>query len=243
MTFPDLLFAAYQGLLKTPNSVNKRRSVCFVDHRNETAYLASASNDPDFIPGIIRVKTPQPKFDDKAKSAAEEEEEAMDEEVQDESKQGKGKGKGKAPASPAKRVEAGKRGEREALSPSGQNPRGSKRRRVEPSTYAGVTIARKVGKDGSSASYVQLADDAPCIEDIEAYFLDAANSMFADLMADSLQTPGKYFAGGKWAEHPSPSPVNSYGLNSCGLNSYGARSSGPSIPSPSPVWWLHSMAR
>ena len=48
--------AVWQGLLKTPNSVNKRRSVCFVDHRNETAYLASASNDPDFIPGIIRVK-------------------------------------------------------------------------------------------------------------------------------------------------------------------------------------------
>ena len=45
--------------IKSP-TVRKRRSVCFVDHRNEMAYIASASNAPDFIAGIIRVKTPQP---------------------------------------------------------------------------------------------------------------------------------------------------------------------------------------
>jgi hypothetical protein len=178
--------------------VNKRRSVCFVDHRNETAYLASASNDPDFIPGIIRVKTPQPKFEAEGKSPAME----AEMEVVDEPANGK-KVKAKAAPSPAKRVEAGKRSQRESVSPAGQNPRGSKRRRVEPSTYAGVTISRKIGKDGSSASYVQLADDAPGIEDIEAYFLDAANRMFGDLMAGTMHTPDKYFAAGKWAEHPA----------------------------------------
>jgi len=160
--------------------------------------LASASNDPDFIPGIIRVKTPQPKFGAEDKIPAIE----AEMEVVDAPINGK-KVKAKAAPSPAKRVEAGKRGQRESVSPAGQNPHGSKRRRVEPSTYAGVTISRKIGKDGSSASYVQLADDAPGIEDIEAYFLDAANRMFGDLMAGTMHTPDKYFAAGKWAAHPA----------------------------------------
>ena len=173
-----------KGLLKTPNSVNKRRSVCFVDHRNETAYLASNSNDADFIPGIVRVKTPQPKFDAKSPEQAV-----------------VAKGKGKAAPSPVKRVEAGKRNERGAETPSAQNPRDSKRRRVEPQTYAGVTISHKIAKDGTSASYVQLSDDSPGLEDIEAYFLDAANRMFADLLSGS--TPDKHLAGSKWASYPS----------------------------------------
>ncbi|EKX37864.1 hypothetical protein GUITHDRAFT_144688 [Guillardia theta CCMP2712] len=46
-----------KGVLKTPGSVSKRRSVCFIDGRNETAYLASASDDLDFVPGIIRVSS------------------------------------------------------------------------------------------------------------------------------------------------------------------------------------------
>eukprot|EP00960_Hanusia_phi_P030156 748412-Hanusia_phi.AAC.1 len=46
-----------KSLLKTPGSVSKRRSVCFIDGRNETAYLASASDDLDFVPGIIRVSS------------------------------------------------------------------------------------------------------------------------------------------------------------------------------------------
>ena len=44
--------------IKSP-TVRKRRSVCFVDHRNEMAYVASASNDQHFIPGIVRVQTRQ----------------------------------------------------------------------------------------------------------------------------------------------------------------------------------------
>ena len=184
-----------QGLLKTPASVNKRRSVCFVDHRNEMAYLASASNDPDFIPGIIRVKTPQPKFD--VKSPTQEEMDISISSCAGEASTSiceAGKSKAKPAPSPSKRVEGGKRGERESQTPGGQNPRCSKRRRVEPTTYAGVTICRKVGKD---ISYVQLSDDAPGVEDIEAYFLDAANRMFGDLMSGTTQTPERYVASGR----------------------------------------------
>jgi len=198
-----------KGLLKTPQSVNKRRSVCFVDHRNETAYLNSNPHDSEWIPGVTRVKTPQPKFDAKSPEKDEEmEEEEMDVEEMDveemdveETAGAKGK-KGKATPSPNKRVEGGKRAQRGSQSP-GQNPRGGKRRRVEPTTYAGVTISRTLGKDGSEASYVELADDAPGIEDIEAYFMDAANRMFSDLMEGTTQTPDKYFAAGRWASHPT----------------------------------------
>ena len=182
-----------KGLLKTPNSVNKRRSVCFVDHRNETAYLASNSkNGEEWIPGIVRVKTPQPKFDDKSPDKGTEE--GAPGPVQAKSTS---KGKAKSAPSPGKRVEGGKRTERDSMSPSTQNPRGSKRRRIEASTYAGVTISHKVSKDGNSASYVQLENDAPGVEDIEAFFLDAANRMFADLLAGTAGTPGKYYAGAK----------------------------------------------
>jgi hypothetical protein len=44
---------------------------------------------------------------------------------------------------------------------------------------------------------VQLSDDAPGVEDIEAYFLDAANRMFGDLMSGTTQTPERYVASGQ----------------------------------------------
>jgi hypothetical protein len=214
----DLCVTFSQGLLKTPNSVNKRRSVCFVDHRNETAYLASNSSDPDFIPGIVRIKTPQPKFPDKVK---EETKASMS----------------KLGPSPAKRVEGGKRSEREATSPLGQNPRSSKRRRVEPTTYAGVTISRTVGKDGSSASYVELSDDAPGVEDIEAFFLDAANRMFADLMSGTVQTPDKYYAGGKWAGYPAGN------FPKAGSSSKSKRSSSAGSTEEAAVEWAEEVTK
>jgi hypothetical protein len=88
------------------------------------AYLASASNDPDFIPGIIRVKTPQPKFD--VKSPTQEE---MDISISSGAGEtstsiceaGKSKAKPAPSPSPSKRVEGGKRGERESQTPGGQN--------------------------------------------------------------------------------------------------------------------------
>jgi hypothetical protein len=42
------------------DDMHRKKRVCFVDHRNEMAYIASASNAPDYIAVIIRVKTPQP---------------------------------------------------------------------------------------------------------------------------------------------------------------------------------------
>ena len=44
---------------------------------------------------------------------------------------------------------------------------------------------------------MQLSDDAPGVEDIEAYFLDAANRMFGDLMSGTTQTPERYVASGQ----------------------------------------------
>lgn len=45
----NALTTPMKGLLKTPNSTSKRKSVCFVDKRNETAFF-TRNDDPDFVP-------------------------------------------------------------------------------------------------------------------------------------------------------------------------------------------------
>jgi hypothetical protein len=146
-----------KGLLKTPGSTSKRKSVCFVDKRNELAHCLSRNDDPDFQPGIIR--TPALNLEEPSKTS-----------------------KNKRTVDAANR------------SP---DVRGGKRRRVEASTYAGVTIA----KHCNGVSYIELQNDAPGVQDIEEYFVDAANKLFADILAGTAMTPEKYMAQGRWVAH------------------------------------------
>jgi hypothetical protein len=144
-----------KGLLKTPGSTNKRKSVCFVDKRNELAHCVSRNDDPDFQPGIIRA--PVLNLEEPP------------------SKTSKNK----------RTVDAANR------SP---DVRGGKRRRVEATSYAGVTIA----KHCNGVSYIELQNNAPGVEDIEEFFVDAANKLFADILAGTAMTPEKYMADGRW---------------------------------------------
>ncbi len=75
--------------------------------------------------------------------------------------------------------------------------RGGKRRRVEASTYAGVTIA----KHCNGVSYIELQNDAPGAQDIEEFFMDAANKLFADILEGTASTPEKYMSQGRWVSH------------------------------------------
>ena len=170
---PDALARAQptprtKGLLKTPNSTSKRKSVIFVDNRNETAYLASASNDPDFIPGIIRMPTPGRPTPARAAT-----------------------GTTPAPTASAAKSSSKKRTTGEAeRSPQGT---ASKRRKIgDPGPPPTTTVVMAA----SGAQIVTLAGAAPACEDIEDYFLHAANALFADILAGTARTPERYYGKG-----------------------------------------------
>jgi hypothetical protein len=180
-----------KGLLKTPGSTSKQRSVVFVDDRggelNEVAYLASASNDPDFVPGIIRMPTPGRPTPGKPAPTVP----ASPSPGASASKAPSSASKIAAPTLPAPpappaaaaAASARKRGTEEAdRSPSGA---ASKRRKIGSPAKAATAIVQAAG----GACYVQLGAGAPVLDDIEDYFLAAANSLFADILANTAKSP------------------------------------------------------